>query len=60
MSQRIYSEIRISHKSDEEKTEFKDKATQQALKLGLNVAEYIRLIIELDSATGLIEKLKGK
>jgi len=55
---RIYSEVRISHKTEEEKAEFKLKATQQAYKLGLPVAEYIRLIIELDIATNLIERLK--
>lgn len=59
MANRIYTEIRLSHKSDDERIEFKDKATLQASKLGLNVAEYIRMIIELDAATGLIQKLKG-
>jgi len=38
--------------------ETKEKGNIQAFKLGLNLSEYIRLIIELDSATGLIEKLK--
>lgn len=37
----------------------KEKGEIQAFKLGLNLSEYIRLIIELDSATGLINKLKG-
>ncbi|MBU3111982.1 hypothetical protein [Clostridium lacusfryxellense] len=60
MSPRIYSEIRVHHKTDEEKTNFKEMATKQASKLGLTVADYIRLIIELDSATGLIEQLKNK
>ena len=36
------------------------KLDQQMTKLGLkNRADYIRLIIELDSATGLIEQLKA-
>lgn len=36
------------------------KLDSQVAKLGLGSrSEYIRLIIELDSATGLIEKLKG-
>ena len=39
--------------------EMKLKAEDQAAKLGLNLSEYIRLIIELDSATNLIERLKG-
>lgn len=35
------------------------KLDSQVIKLGLKSrSEYIRLIIELDSATGLIEKLK--
>jgi len=35
------------------------KLDAQVLKLGLKSrSEYIRLIIELDSATGLIERLK--
>ena len=55
---RIYSEVRIAHKSEEDKAEFKDKATQQASKLGLTLADYIRLIVELDCATGLIKQLK--
>jgi len=38
--------------------ETKDKGNKQASKLGLNLSEYIRLIIELDSATSLIERLK--
>jgi len=38
--------------------ETKTKGEQQASKLGLNLAEYIRLIIELDAATNIIEKLK--
>ena len=39
--------------------EMKLEGENQAYKLGLNLSEYIRLIIELDSATGLIKKLKG-
>lgn len=39
--------------------EIKEKGTIQAAKLGLNISEYIRLIIELDAATGLIRLLKG-
>lgn len=34
------------------------KGEIQAAKLGINFSEYVRLIIELDSATGLIELLK--
>jgi len=39
--------------------ETKLRGEQQASKLGLNLSEYIRLIVELDWATGLIDKLKG-
>lgn len=36
------------------------KLDSQVQKLGLkNRSDYIRLIIELDSATGLLEKLRG-
>ena len=59
MPPRIYTEIRISHKTEEEKTNLKIKANQQATKLGLNISEYIKLIIELDAATNLIVRLKG-
>lgn len=52
MSPLLSTNIRMS-------TEMKEKAENQALKLGLNLSEYIRLIIELDSATGLIEQLKN-
>ena len=38
--------------------EMKLKGIKQASKLGLNLSEYIRLIIKLDSATSLIERLK--
>ena len=38
--------------------ETKEKGNNQASKLGLNLSEYIRLIIELDSATSLIQRLK--
>lgn len=40
-------------------TDTKAKGEQQAAKLGLNLAEYIRLIIELDAATNIIGRLKG-
>jgi len=52
MSPLLTTNIRMS-------TETKEKGNKQASKLGLNLSEYIRLIIELDSATKLIEKLKG-
>ena len=41
-------------------TDTKAKGEQQASKLGLNLSEYVRLIIELDSATGLIDTLNNK
>jgi len=52
MSPLLTTNIRMSK-------EMKLKGTEQAAKLGLNLAEYIRLIIKLDAATGLINKLKG-
>lgn len=38
--------------------EMKIKGEDQAFKLGLNLSEYIRLMITLDGATKLIQKLK--
>ena len=38
--------------------EMKKKGEDQAAELGLNLAEYIRLIISLDAQTYLIAKLK--
>jgi predicted DNA-binding protein len=38
--------------------ETKARGEAQASKLGLNLSEYIRLVIELDSATAIIEKIK--
>ena len=51
MSPLLTTNIRMSK-------EMKLKGAEQAAKLGLNLAEYIRLIIELDSATSLIQRLK--
>lgn len=34
------------------------KATQQAESLNMTLSEYIRLIINIDAATGIINKLK--
>ena len=39
--------------------ETKEKGNIQAAKLGLNLSEYVRLIIELDSATNLIQTIKN-
>lgn len=38
--------------------ETKTKAEQQASKLGLNISGYVRLIINLDVATNIIEQLR--
>jgi hypothetical protein len=38
--------------------EVRAKGEEQASKLGLNLSEYIRLIIALDSATAIIKKIK--
>lgn len=54
----IYNEIRISHSTIEEKEEFNKKITAQAASLGLTKADYVRLIVELDAATGLVELVK--
>jgi predicted DNA binding CopG/RHH family protein len=40
--------------------ETRQLAEIQAAKLGLNVSEYIRLIIHLDSSTNVIERLKSE
>jgi hypothetical protein len=56
---RIYTEIRIAHKTEDEKALFELSLTAQVLKLGLTTwADYIRLIKELDAATGIISALK--
>lgn len=60
MPPRIYTEIRISHKTEEEKANFKIKGSIQAAKLGVSFSEYIKMIVELDAATGLIVRLKGR
>jgi antitoxin component of RelBE/YafQ-DinJ toxin-antitoxin module len=39
--------------------EARQKAEEQAAKLGLNISEYIRLIIALDAATDMIKRLKA-
>ena len=39
--------------------ETKKKGNEQAAKLWLNISEYIRLIIELDSSTNLIKLIKN-
>lgn len=36
----------------------KSKAEEQASKLGLNMSEYIRLIINLDASTSIINTLR--
>jgi len=51
MSPLLITNIRMS-------TDTKDKGNIQASKLGLNLSEYIRLIIELDSATELLAMIK--
>ena len=38
--------------------ETKDKGIDQAAKLGLNLSEYIRLVVELDVATDIVKKLR--
>jgi len=40
--------------------EEKQKAQVQANKLGLTVSEYLRFIINIDSVTNIISKLKGE
>jgi predicted DNA binding CopG/RHH family protein len=40
--------------------EEKHQAQKQASKLGLNVSEYIKLIVKLDAATKIISKLKDE
>jgi len=38
--------------------ETKKLAEEQASKLGLNVSEYVRLVIHLDASTNIIRRLK--
>lgn len=59
---RIYTEIRIAHESQEAKEAFELNLEKQSwLLLGqLNKAEYIRQIININAATGIIEKLKSE
>ena len=54
-----YTEIRIFHKTPEDKAITEQKLEEQCKKLGLTRIDYIRLIIELDVASGIIERLKG-
>ena len=48
--------IDVRNLTDEEK----QKAQDQAKSLGLDLSSYIRLIINLDAATGLIKQLNNK
>jgi len=59
---RIYTEIRISHQTQEQKETLETLLDEQSKKLfgTPNRAEYIRLIISLDTASGIIEKLKER
>lgn len=59
MPSRIYTEIRIEHESVEEKAEFERKLKEQSKIVG-NRANYIRLIVNLDAATKIINKLKSE
>jgi antitoxin component of RelBE/YafQ-DinJ toxin-antitoxin module len=38
--------------------ETRRKADEQAAKLGLNLSEYVRLIINIDAATDIIKKMR--
>jgi len=49
------SKSRIDIRLTEEE---KEQIQNQASKLGLNVTEYIKLIVKLDTATKIIQKLK--
>ena len=55
---RIYTEIRITHATEYERMVFKEQIKEQAEKVGQDVAGYIRLIISLDAATGIIAALR--
>lgn len=39
---RIYTEIRITHKTEEDKAEFKRKLSAKADQLGMTISEYVR------------------
>lgn len=59
---RIYTEIRISHSSLEDKESFERKLRDQAAELmGFPIiSDYIREVVTLDAATGIINRLKEK
>jgi uncharacterized protein YeeX (DUF496 family) len=58
---RIYTEIRIAHESTNDKLLFEMMLDNQAKSLGFNNrADYIRLITYIDSASGIIDKLKSE
>lgn len=54
---RIYTEIRISHNTEEEKKTFAEQLRIQAEKLNTDRTGYIKLVIALDAATGIISRL---
>lgn len=54
----IYLEIRLECESEEEKRELASKFLKQAKLLGVgNRAAYVRSIVEIDAATGILKKL---
>lgn len=56
---RLYTEIRVSHNSLEEKKEFESKLKTQANKVDSTIIGYIRLVVALDTATSIIQSLKN-
>lgn len=58
---RLYTELRIAHNSQEEKEEFERKIDEQAALLGLKArVDYIRHIVDVDAATKILERLKSE
>jgi hypothetical protein len=56
---RIYTEIRIAHRDEDQKRVFETALTDQCFELGdIDRTEYIKLIVSLNAAAKIISKLK--
>jgi hypothetical protein len=54
---RIYTEYRVSHKSEEDKKRFEEAVRENAKKMGLNVTNYIRVVALNSKGEDKMEKL---
>lgn len=56
---RLYTDIKIEHETEQEQVEFREKLKECYKQLGLSSrAEFVRFIVAIDAATGILEKLK--